>query len=201
MTNPRSNRGHRACSHIDAHRVVRLVAHRNASGSKMRKVLTVVGARPQFIKAAPVGRALAAAGLHEVLVHTGQHFDAMMSDVFFAELGIAKPHHNLEVNSLGHGAMTGRMLEKLEAVMIDEKPAAVLIYGDTNSTVAGALAAAKLQIRVAHIEAGLRSFNRRMPEELNRIVTDHVSDLLFCPTTTAVANLRNEGITTGVYAV
>src|SRR5262249_6379765 len=167
----------------------------------MRKVLTVVGARPQFIKAAPVGRALAATGLREVLVHTGQHFDAMMSDVFFDELGMSKPHYNLEVNSLGHGAMTGRMLEKLEGVMLDEKPAAVLVYGDTNSTVAGALAAAKLHIRVAHVEAGLRSFNRRMPEELNRIVADHLSDLLFCPTETAVAHLRNEGITTGVHAV
>jgi len=180
---------------------MRLVAPRNGIRSKMRKILTVVGARPQFIKAAPVGRALATAGLHEVLVHTGQHFDAMMSDVFFDELGMSKPHYNLEVNSLSHGAMTGRMLEKLEAVMLDEKPAAVLVYGDTNSTVAGALAAAKLHIRVAHVEAGLRSFNRRMPEELNRIVADHVSDLLFCPTATAVANLRNEGITTGVHAV
>ena len=167
----------------------------------MRKVLTVVGARPQFIKAAPVGRALAAAGLNEVLAHTGQHFDVMMSDVFFDELGITKPHYNLEVNSLGHGAMTGRMLEKLEAVMLDEKPAAVLVYGDTNSTLAGALAAAKLHIPVAHVEAGLRSFNRRMPEELNRIIADHVSDLRFCPTATAVAHLRNEGIVAGVHAV
>lgn len=167
----------------------------------MPKVLTVVGARPQFIKAAPVGRALAAAGLHEVLVHTGQHFDAAMSDVFFDELGIAKPLHNLEVNSLSHGAMTGRMLEKLEAIMLVEKPAAALVYGDTNSTVAGALAAAKLHIPVAHVEAGLRSFNRQMPEEINRIIADHVSDLLFCPTSTAVEHLRNEGITRGVHTV
>jgi UDP-GlcNAc3NAcA epimerase len=164
-------------------------------------VLTVVGARPQFIKAAPVSRALAAAGLTEILVHTGQHFDALMSDVFFDELDIPKPAHNLEVNSLGHGAMTGRMLERLEEVMLAERPDMVLIYGDTNSTVAGALAAVKLHIPVAHVEAGLRSFNRRMPEEINRVVADHVSSLLFCPTSTAVANLATEGITKGVHAV
>jgi UDP-GlcNAc3NAcA epimerase len=167
----------------------------------LSKILTVVGARPQFIKAAPVSQALAAAGLNEVIAHTGQHFDALMSDVFFDELNIPKPTHNLEVNSLGHGAMTGRMLEKLEAVMVAEQPDMVLIYGDTNSTVAGALAAAKLHIPVAHVEAGLRSFNRRMPEEINRIVADHVSDLLFCPTSTAVAHLAREGITNGVHMV
>lgn len=167
----------------------------------MSRILTVVGARPQFIKAAPVSAALAAAGLTEVMAHTGQHFDALMSDVFFDELDIPKPTHNLEVNSLGHGAMTGRMLEKLEAVMLTEKPDLVLIYGDTNSTVAGALAAAKLHIPVAHVEAGLRSFNRRMPEEINRIVADHVSEMLFCPTSTAVQNLANEGITHGVHMV
>ncbi len=165
------------------------------------RVLTVVGARPQFIKAAPVSRALSEAGITEVLVHTGQHFDALMSDVFFEELEIPKPAHNLEVNSLGHGAMTGRMLEKLEQVMLAEQPGLVLIYGDTNSTVAGALAAAKLHIPVAHVEAGLRSFNRRMPEEINRVVADHLSALLFCPTATAVANLTSEGITKGVHAV
>jgi UDP-GlcNAc3NAcA epimerase len=167
----------------------------------MFRILTIVGARPQFIKAAPVSHALAKAGLTEILVHTGQHFDALMSDVFFDELAIPKPAYNLEVNSLGHGAMTGRMLEKLEATMLAEKPDLVLIYGDTNSTVAGALAAAKLHIPVAHIEAGLRSFNRRMPEEINRVMADHISALLFCPTATAVANLASEGITNGVHAV
>ena len=164
-------------------------------------VFTVIGARPQFIKAAPVSRALAQAGLKETLVHTGQHFDAMMSDVFFDELGIPAPTYNLEVNSLGHGAMTGRMLEKIEAALIETRPDMVMIYGDTNSTIAGALAAAKLHIPVAHVEAGLRSFNRRMPEEVNRVLTDHVSALLLCPTQTAVDNLAREGITQGVHAV
>jgi len=167
----------------------------------MPKIFTVVGARPQFIKASPVSHALARAGLSEVLVHTGQHFDALMSDVFFDELEIPKPAYNLEVNSLGHGAMTGRMLEKLEVAMLTENPDIVLIYGDTNSTLAGALAAAKLHIPVAHVEAGLRSFNRRMPEEINRVMADHVSALMFCPTQTAVANLANEGVTAGVHAV
>jgi UDP-GlcNAc3NAcA epimerase len=169
--------------------------------NESRRILTVVGARPQFIKAAPVSHALRDAGITEVLVHTGQHFDPMMSDVFFDELEIAKPAHNLDVNSLSHGAMTGRMLEKLEQVMLVEQPALVLIYGDTNSTVAGALAAAKLHVPIAHVEAGLRSFNRRMPEEINRVVADHLSNLLFCPTATAVKNLANEGVVTGVHAV
>jgi UDP-GlcNAc3NAcA epimerase len=165
-------------------------------------ILTVVGARPQFIKAAPVSQALAKhGGFREILVHTGQHFDAGMSDVFFEELDIPPPSYNLEVNSLGHGAMTGRMLEKLEEVMQAEKPDGVLIYGDTNSTVAGALAAAKLHIPVAHVEAGLRSFNRRMPEEINRVVADHLSALLLCPTRTAVENLTREGIDKGVHQV
>lgn len=167
----------------------------------MPQIFTVLGARPQFIKAAPVSRAIADAGMTEVIVHTGQHFDALMSDVFFDELDIPKPRYNLEVNSLGHGAMTGRMLEKLEEAMLAEKPQIILIYGDTNSTIAGALAGAKLNIPVAHVEAGLRSFNRRMPEEVNRVVADHVSALLFCPTQTAVANLAVEGITKGVHAV
>ena len=165
-------------------------------------ILTVVGARPQFIKAAPVSRALAATGAcREILVHTGQHFDAAMSDVFFTELAIPSPAYNLAVHSLGHGAMTGRMLEKLEAVMLAERPQMVLVYGDTNSTLAGALAAAKLHIPVAHVEAGLRSHNRRMPEEINRVLTDHLGALLFCPTRVALENLANEGITAGVHHV
>jgi UDP-GlcNAc3NAcA epimerase len=162
--------------------------------------LTVVGARPQFIKAAPVSRAFARKGLREIVVHTGKHFDDAMSAIFFEELDIPTPAYNLAVNSLGHGAMTGRMLEKLEEVMLTEKPDMVVVYGDTNSTMAGALAAAKLHIPVAHVEAGLRSFNRRMPEEINRVVTDHVSALLFCPTQTAVHNLAQEGVTEGVHA-
>lgn len=169
--------------------------------ANVSRVLTIVGARPQFIKASPVSHALRAAGLTEVLVHTGQHFDAMMSDVFFDELDIPKPAYNLEVNSLGHGAMTGRMLERIEDTLVKEMPDLVLIYGDTNSTVAGALAASKLHIPVAHVEAGLRSFNRRMPEEINRVVADHLSTQLFCPTATSVSNLAAEGITKGVHMV
>lgn len=168
---------------------------------KSAQILTVVGARPQLIKAAPVSRALGALGLTECLVHTGQHFDELMSGVFFKELGIAEPAYNLEINSLGHGAMTGRMLEKLDEVLLTERPGLVLIYGDTNSTLAGALGAAKLNIPLAHVEAGLRSFNRAMPEEVNRVVADHLSTLLFCPTSTAVGNLAKEGITRGVHAV
>jgi len=167
----------------------------------MPHILTVVGARPQFIKAAPVSVALAGAGLTEAIVHTGQHFDARMSDVFFAELGIPQPAHHLGIDSLGHGAMTGRMLERLEEVIGAEKPACVLVYGDTNSTLAGALAAAKLHVPVAHVEAGLRSFNRRMPEEINRVVTDHVASLLFCPTAAAAGHLADEGIARGVHVV
>lgn len=167
----------------------------------MSKILTIVGARPQFIKAAPVSHALKAAGLKEVLVHTGQHFDALMSDIFFEELAIEKPTYNLEVNSLSHGAMTGRMLEKIEETIIAESPDLVMVYGDTNSTIAGALAAAKLHVPIAHVEAGLRSFNRQMPEEINRVLADHLSHVLFCPTATAVANLQTEGITQGVHAV
>jgi UDP-GlcNAc3NAcA epimerase len=158
------------------------------------RILTVVGARPQFVKAAVVSQALARAGIPEVLVHTGQHFDASMSDIFFSELGSPAPAHHLGIGGLSHGAMTGRMLEALEQVMLSEKPDRVLVYGDTNSTLAGALAAAKLKIAVAHVEAGLRSFNRDMPEEINRVVTDHLSALLFAPTAQAVANLGREGI-------
>ncbi|MGE5477080.1 MAG: non-hydrolyzing UDP-N-acetylglucosamine 2-epimerase [Bacteroidales bacterium] len=167
-----------------------------------RKVLTVVGARPQFIKAAAVSRAFRDfPGMTEVMVHTGQHFDANMSDVFFRELGIPQPSHNLEVHGGGHGQMTGRMLEGIERVLQEEKPDWMLVYGDTNSTIAGALAAAKLHIPVAHVEAGLRSFNRRMPEEVNRVLTDHVSAQLFCPTKAAVDNLAAEGIVDGVHQV
>ena len=159
-----------------------------------RKLLTVVGARPQFVKASAVSRALANdPTFTEVLVHTGQHFDANMSAVFFEELAVPAPRHNLEVHSLPHGAMTGRMLEKLEEVFLAERPDVVLVYGDTNSTLAGALAARKLNIPVAHVEAGLRSFNLRMPEEVNRILTDRISDLLCCPTQRAVGNLHAEG--------
>jgi len=164
------------------------------------RILSVVGARPQFIKAAPVCRALRARH-EEILVHTGQHFDAEMSDVFFSELGIPAPDYNLGVGGGGHGAMTGRMLESLELLFAEKDPDVVLVYGDTNSTLAGGLAAAKLNIPVAHVEAGLRSFNRTMPEEINRVVVDHVSALLFCPTDTAVKNLRTEGITEGVHQV
>jgi len=164
------------------------------------KVLTVVGARPQFIKAAPVSRALRE-GHTEILVHTGQHYDEAMSDVFFAELNIPQPNENLGVGSGTHGQQTAAMLAALEAQMMQHQPDWVLLYGDTNSTLAGALAAAKLNLRVAHVESGLRSYNRSMPEEINRVLTDHVSALLFCPTDAAVENLKQEGITAGVHHV
>ncbi|GAA4092923.1 non-hydrolyzing UDP-N-acetylglucosamine 2-epimerase [Mucilaginibacter panaciglaebae] len=159
------------------------------------KICTVVGARPQFVKAAVVSRAmLETNGISEILIHTGQHFDTNMSDVFFEELDIPKPHYNLKIGGGTHGQNTGRMIEGIEKVLLDEKPDYLLVYGDTDSTLAGALAAAKLHIPIAHIEAGLRSFNRKMPEEINRVLTDHVSTLLFAPTNTAVKNLINEGI-------
>lgn len=159
------------------------------------KIITIVGARPQFIKAAAVSLLLARVeGIDERLLHTGQHFDDNMSGVFFRELGIPLPRWNLGVSGGSHGQMTGAQLSGIEQILLDEKPDAVLLYGDTNSTLAGALAAAKLHIPIAHVEAGLRSFNRRMPEEINRVLTDHVSHWLFAPTETAVANLRNEGI-------
>ncbi|MDA3813124.1 MAG: UDP-N-acetylglucosamine 2-epimerase (non-hydrolyzing), partial [Candidatus Cloacimonetes bacterium] len=159
------------------------------------KLITIIGARPQFIKAAAVSREIAKHGdIEEIIIHTGQHFDANMSEIFFDQMQIPKPDYNLEINSLSHGAMTGRMIEKIEEVLLKEKPDWVLVYGDTNSTIAGSLAAKKLHIKVAHVEAGLRSFNRNMPEEINRILTDKISDLLLCPTDTAVQNLQNEGI-------
>lgn len=168
----------------------------------MKKILTIVGARPQFVKAAMLSRAIATSdGLREVIVHTGQHYDPSMSDVFFDELGIPAPGHSLGIAGGGHGDMTGRMLCALEPVMAAEAPDMVLVYGDTNSTIAGALTAAKLHIPIAHVEAGLRSFNRRMPEEVNRVLTDHLSDLLLCPTGNAVENLAAEGILNGVELV
>lgn len=158
------------------------------------KILTIVGARPQFVKAAVVSKALAAyPRLKEVMLHTGQHFDANMSSIFFDQLLIPRPSHLLDIHGGSHGEMTGRMMIEVERVMQAEKPDRVLVYGDTNSTLAGALVATKLHVPVAHVEAGLRSFDRRMPEEINRILTDQVSDLLFCPTDTAIQNLSNEG--------
>ena len=161
----------------------------------MKRVATVVGARPQFIKAAVLQRALKHVGnVQELMIHTGQHYDTNMSHVFFEELQIDAPAHHLGIGSASHGAQTGRMLAEIEGVLVREQPDLVVVYGDTNSTVAAALAASKLQVPVAHVEAGLRSFNRRMPEEINRIVTDHVSDLLFAPTKGAVQHLADEGI-------
>jgi UDP-N-acetylglucosamine 2-epimerase len=157
------------------------------------KVVTVVGARPQFIKAAPVSDALAQRGVHEVMVHTGQHYDPSMSEVFFEELAIPPPAYNLGVGSGSHAAQTARMLEGIEQVLVEERPCWVVVYGDTNSTLAGALAAAKLNLSVAHVEAGLRSFDRSMPEEVNRVLVDHLSDLCLAPTPVAIGNLRNEG--------
>lgn len=167
------------------------------------KILTVVGARPQFIKAAAVSREMLrhSGQIEEVMIHTGQHYDPNMSQVFFDELDIPAPRYNLEIAGGNHGAMTGRMLDGIEKVILDERPDWVLVYGDTNSTLAGALAAAKLHVPVAHVEAGLRSFNMRMPEEINRILSDRISTMLFCPTDLAVENLAREGITQAVHNV
>ena len=164
------------------------------------KIITILGARPQFIKAGSVSREIlrqqsAGADIQEVIVHTGQHYDTNMSDVFFEEMQIPKPNYFLGIGGKIHGAMTGQMIEKIEEILVKEKPDWVMVYGDTNSTLAGAIAASKLHVKIAHIEAGLRSFNMRMPEEINRILTDRVSSALFCPTQAAVENLHNEGIT------
>ena len=164
------------------------------------KIVTIVGARPQFIKAAPLSRELRKHH-KEFLLQTGQHYDQDMSGVFFSELGIPAPDANLGVGSSRHGAQTAAMLEGIERILIAEQPDWVIVYGDTNSTLAGALAAAKIRVPIAHVEAGLRSFNRRMPEEVNRVVTDHLAQLNLCPSTTAVANLEKEGITDNVHLV
>lgn len=163
------------------------------------KIVTIVGARPQFIKAGSVSREIqkqnsSGKNIKEVIVHTGQHYDENMSEIFFDEMEIPKPNYFLGIGGKSHGAMTGQMLEKIEEVLLKEKPDWVLVYGDTNSTLAGALAASKLHIKIAHVEAGLRSYNMKMPEETNRILTDRLSSILFCPTTTAVENLRQEGV-------
>jgi UDP-GlcNAc3NAcA epimerase len=163
------------------------------------KIVTILGARPQFIKAGSVSREIMrqnqfGANIEEVIIHTGQHYDTNMSDVFFEEMQIPKPNYYLGIGGKTHGAMTGQMIEKIEEVLLKESPDWVMVYGDTNSTLAGALAATKLHIKIAHIEAGLRSFNISMPEEVNRILTDRISSVLFCPTQTAVDNLENEGI-------
>lgn len=159
----------------------------------MKKIITIVGARPQFVKAATLSRQFLLQGVSEKIIHTGQHFDSNMSDVFFEEMEIPKPAYNLDIHGVGHGAMTGRMLEGIEKILMEEKPDGVLVYGDTNSTLAGALAATKLHIPLVHVEAGLRSFNMVMPEEINRILTDRISNLLLCPTDTAIQNLKREG--------
>ncbi len=172
------------------------------------KLVTIIGARPQIIKAAALSRAIAAynknhadSPIIETIVHTGQHYDNNMSQIFFEQLDVPEPDYNLGIGSGQHGEQTGKMLDKIETVLVKERPDCCLVYGDTNSTLAGALAAVKLHINVAHVEAGLRSLNRRMPEEINRVVTDHISDLLFCPTDKSVDNLSREGICKGVYQV
>ena len=165
------------------------------------KIVTVVGARPQFVKAWPVSIALEKKGIDEKLIHTGQHYDSAMSDIFFEEFGMRKPDHMLDFGGGGHGEMTGQMLIAIEKYLLSEKPDAVLVYGDTNSTLAGALAASKLLMKVVHIEAGLRSRNKDMPEEQNRILTDHISSMLLCPTALSIENLRTENITDNVHKI
>ncbi|PPS42784.1 non-hydrolyzing UDP-N-acetylglucosamine 2-epimerase [Chroococcidiopsis sp. TS-821] len=165
------------------------------------KIVTILGARPQFIKASVVSCAFQNAGIEEIIIHTGQHFDRTMSDIFFQDLDLPQPKYHLNIHSLNHGAMTGRMMEKIEEILLQIKPDWVCVYGDTNSTIAGALVAAKLQIPISHIEAGLRSYNREMPEEINRVVTDRLSQLLFAPTPLAVQCLAKEGIFQGVHLV
>lgn len=157
------------------------------------KIITVVGARPQFIKAALISRELKRKGIDEIIVHTGQHYDENMSDIFFNQMGIPKPKYNLKIQANTHGSMTGRMIEGIEEILIREEPDVLVVYGDTNSTLAAALAARKLNIRIAHIEAGLRNFDFTVPEDVNRVLTDRISDILFCPTDTAMTNLLNEG--------
>lgn len=165
------------------------------------KIASIIGARPQFIKAWPVSRELRRFGHDETIVHTGQHYDELMSDVFFTEMEIARPDHFLEIGSGSHGDQTGRMLMAVEQTLLQERPDWVLVYGDTNTTLAAAIAACKLGVRLAHVEAGLRSYNRSMPEEHNRVLTDHCADLLLCPTQTAVDNLKREGIVHRVHLV
>lgn len=169
----------------------------------MMKVLTVVGARPQFIKAAVLSRLFSDSpeNFRESIIHTGQHHDANMSEVFFQEMKIPRPTHSLDIHGLDHGAMTGRMMEGIEKIVKTDRPDLLLIYGDTNSTLAGALVASKLHIPVAHVEAGLRSYNAKMPEEINRVLADRISSLLFCPTPSSRENLKKEGITQGVHVV
>jgi UDP-GlcNAc3NAcA epimerase len=160
----------------------------------MKKILTIIGARPQFIKAAPLSKAIGSSKIfEEIILHTGQHFDEKMSDIFFNEMKIPSPKYRFNINNLNHGAMTGLMLKEIETVLLIEKPDLVIVFGDTNSTLAGALAAKKLHFKVAHVEAGLRSFNNEMPEEINRILTDRISDFAFCPSEQSVQNLKNEG--------
>ncbi len=160
----------------------------------MKKIISIIGARPQFIKAAVVSRAIQKNNSFvEKIIHTGQHYDKNMSDIFFEEMQIPKPNFNLHINGLNHGAMTGQMIEEIEKILIVENPDWIIVHGDTNSTLAGALAAKKLHLKIAHVESGLRSFNMLMPEEVNRILTDRISNILFCPTQTAIENLKNEG--------